>query len=73
MLRRPGDDLPDTVPMFVSRRVDPLTPSAKGPKGFAGDAVRSAWHRGFRSGVVATVGGLCLVVAVIWLLLDGGW
>ena len=57
-----------------NRRHLPVTPVARAPKGFGEDAARSAWHRGFRSGVVAAIGGLCVLVVVGWMLLLAlGW
>lgn len=67
------DDPVDVMPVFTKRRkaelLPPLRPAAlsnrleaaveRGP-----NLVRSAWHSGFRWGVVASVGGFCIIVTL---------
>lgn len=72
------DDPVDLMPVFTSRRKAEKLPSlrpapqSKGldaDRGFCRALARADWHRGFRWGVVATLGGACLVaaLAVGWL------
>lgn len=69
-------DLPDevqaVVPEFRScRKADALPALRPAPRSNELDPTwckalaRADWHRGFRWGVVATVGGLCLTLIVI--------
>lgn len=72
-------DLPDevqaVVPEFKSRRKAETLPNLRpAPRSNELDPswcralARADWHRGFRWGVVATVGGLCLALIVIVVL-----
>ena len=84
MARPTPPDLPvepaNVMPVFTSRRKAEKLPSlrpavqSKGldtgvERGFCRRLARADWHRGFRWGVIATLGGVCLVapLAVGWL------
>jgi len=65
------DDFPGVVPKFVSRRKAEVLPKLRpveAAKGFDPSWCRrlawADWMAGFRWGVVATVGGACLVLAL---------
>lgn len=73
------DDPPNVVPVFVSRRKAEKLPSLRPDtgsrlprevtsngfdQGWCRRLARADWQAGFRWGVAATVGGLCLVGAL---------
>lgn len=67
------DEVPNVVPVFVSRRKAEQLPSLRpAPSSNAFDQswcrrlARADWQAGFRWGVLATVGGLCVMVALFW-------
>ena len=58
--RRKAEALPSLRPAAVSNRLE--TASDRGA-----DQRRAGWHSGFRWGLVAAVGGLCLLIVLIVL------
>lgn len=79
MVRLAPPDLPDdpvdVMPVFTSRRKAEKLPSLRPAqpskaldtgveRGFCRGLARADWHSGFRWGVVATVGGVCLLAAL---------
>lgn len=65
------DDPPNVLPVFVSRRKAEALPSLRPTvqsngfdQSWCRRLARADWQAGFRWGVAATVGGLCLVGAL---------
>jgi anti-sigma-K factor RskA len=67
------DDPVDAMPVFTSRRkaeaLPPLRPAAVSNRLDAAtergaDQRRAGWHSGFRWGLIAAVGGTCLVITL---------